>query len=181
MAAESAQLDCRLTSELEYARKLYGETGNPLYVIWAIHLVTDPRLKTEEGVGPAPAIPDWCLAWLHPAFGKMMKIAHGVQRRGEPVAGEKKEKRMLTPRAATQQVSQALGLTRRGKNSFRDFGADQGDIDLAGWLEFLRDADYRPDGRPETLHELKRWLGSLRRDDSVIRKRVKRGKRLKRD
>ncbi len=169
-----------LHSNLEYARRLYGETGNPLYAIWALHIVSDPRLATARGVDSACAIPEWCLDWLHPALGNVLAIARGVRRRGEPVAVETREKRVLTPRGAAQRVPQALGLTRRGKNAFRDFGADKADIELAGRLDFLRSVRTPIGDRPQKLEDLKIDAGTVR-EDGVVRKRVKRGKALRRD
>ena len=172
---QAVRLASELRSTLEYARKLYDETGNPLYAMWAIHLsVRDSRLD------PASAIPDWCLDWLHSAFGNVLAIARGVQRRGAPISSETRAKRVLTPRGAAQRVPQALGLTRRGKNAFRDFGADGADVALAGSMEFLRSVHTPTSDYPAKLEDFKSWLG-LTREDSVVRRRVKRGKGLRRD
>lgn len=174
---ETAALALRLRSNLEYARKLYGETGNPLYAVWALSIVTDPRAPAVLGFDPGSGIPEWCLEWLHPSLVELWRIARRIQRRGERASDEAGKGRVLTAQEAAQRVPRALGLARRGKNAFLDFGADGRNVNLAHQWDDLR--TLHADDRAEALRIIKGSAGNDR-NDSVIYRRIKQGRRLRR-
>ena len=100
---------------LEDLEGLYEETRNPLYAWAAIE-------ECRKGNIPRRPLPDWCRNYLETVACELLTLAESD---GEP---SKKAGHMAA----------ALALTRRGKNAFKDYAANQANAQLAFWYEHFK-------------------------------------------
>jgi hypothetical protein len=131
----------------------YEETGNPLYaweaIVWC--------LNAEE----PQSLPDWCTSYLRDTAENLYRLSCGKDFR-DPSSGER-----ISPDKAAKLVSNALSISRQGKNAFASLLRDRDDSRSA-----LAAAYHGPGaGVAETA-----WSRNVTSDSA--KRRVKRGNRL---
>ncbi len=122
----------------DYERQ-YRNTGNPLYVWFAIAVVARDEWRPVYGRHPDVVVPVWCLDYLRTCATELSSLAHDVSRQrimakptrrsrklSEPTeAAAKASRRESAAIRALRQIPRALGFApSSGRSAFRSYAAD---------------------------------------------------------
>lgn len=171
---------------VERMKFLYERTGNPVYVWLALRTIAhaaghrterdeaaDDRFRRDghpidderQERNPSDAtIPAWCLAYLAQSAAGLFDLQRGYDFR-KPYP-PRFEGRHLAHNDAMELVPQALGLSRRGWNAFRQASSDNAKIALALQHEFQTTAKGKT---ARTAMAALRWLAPVENERSYAR------------
>ena len=171
--AEAAEFERKMEGAVEAYHRLAKQTQNPVYA-WLALCSRGWAHQNRRAKGLRAGdlqIPAWCADYFTDAAFDLTSLSSGYDIRLPPDAEDREE---LAAADAMKLVPFALGLTSRGSNAFGTFRTSQEDMQVFNRMEELREQGH---SAATSLGEVAREFGE--REGSVLRKRVTRGRRLR--